>query len=372
MARVEFQHVSKWFEPNNYALRDFNLSVADGEFMVLVGPSGCGKSTTLRLLAGLEAVSEGELLIDGQRMNQRSPQQRNVAMVFQNYALYPHMSVRDNLAFPLKMAHMSRQQISEKVEATAAILDLTALLDRKPKQLSGGQRQRVAMGRALVRDPSVFLLDEPLSNLDAKLRAQIRADIAELQRRLRKTTLYVTHDQVEAMTLGDRVAVMNAGELQQVGTPQQLYAQPRNSFVARFIGNPGMNIIPANLAQQGDRLAVKLGEAWIDMAASSYAPEALRPLLNQTISVGVRPEAIKSAAGHGRVAIRIHVSSVEYLGHESLLYCELTEAGGKHAQQSIIARVEGQLPVTDGEEQLIYIDPASIYVFDQNGLAVLR
>ncbi|MDH5481177.1 MAG: ABC transporter ATP-binding protein, partial [Nitrosomonas sp.] len=231
MAKVEFNNVTKRFDTETVALRQFTLTIGDGEFMVLVGPSGCGKSTALRLLAGLEDITEGEILIDDQVVNQISPQQRNIAMVFQNYALYPHMSVHANLAFPLKMRHTPASAIAKKVEQIAKLLDLSRLLARKPKQLSGGQRQRVAMGRALVRNPSVFLLDEPLSNLDAKLRAQIRADIALLQKSLNKTTLYVTHDQVEAMTLGDSVAVMNHGELQQVGTPEMLYKEPQNIFV---------------------------------------------------------------------------------------------------------------------------------------------
>ena len=229
------------------ALRRFNLRIDRGEFMVLVGPSGCGKSTALRLLAGLETEDSGEILIEGRSVIGHPPQQRDVAMVFQNYALYPHMTVEQNLAFPLKMRGLNRQEIRDKVRETAGILDLAGLLQRRPKQLSGGQRQRVAMGRALVREPKVFLMDEPLSNLDAKLRVQIRGEIAELQRRTGTTTLYVTHDQAEAMTLGHRVAVINAGELQQVDRPDRLYDRPANLFVAGFLGSPGMNIFPVTL-----------------------------------------------------------------------------------------------------------------------------
>ncbi|MEJ2362603.1 MAG: ABC transporter ATP-binding protein [Gammaproteobacteria bacterium] len=339
MASVAFQQVSKRFA-EALALSQLNLQIDDGEFVVLVGPSGCGKTTALRLLAGLEEVTDGEILIDGKRVNTLSPQQRNVAMVFQNYALYPHMDVQANLAFPLRMAGMPTQTIATRVKEIAELLDLSALLARKPKQLSGGQRQRVAMGRALVRDPSVFLLDEPLSNLDAQLRAQIRADIARLQRRLQKTTLYVTHDQVEAMTLGDRVAVMHAGQLQQVATPEILYQQPANTFVARFIGSPGMNIIPAT---------------------------SLKQFESQASYLGIRPEAISTRHEKHYLAIKVRIQSVEYIGHESLAYVTLFAMHDAEAGHVMIARIAGKFTASRDAESVLYVDPADVYLFDQSG-----
>lgn len=371
MARVEFDNVARRFAEDTLALKNFSLNIDDGEFMVLVGPSGCGKSTALRLLAGLEQVSEGTVLIDGEVVNQLTPQQRNTAMVFQNYALYPHMSVRSNLEFPLKMAKLPKATIAEKVDEIAKILDLGGLLERKPKQLSGGQRQRVAMGRALVRDPSVFLLDEPLSNLDAKLRAQIRADIAQLQRRLRKTTLYVTHDQVEAMTLGDRVAVMNSGELQQVGSPEQLYKHPHNIFVARFIGSPGMNIVRSGLCKNSLGFSVQLGQMQLQLPLSKKGNDAsLLQYVGQSIFIGVRPEALRTSVGHNETGIPVNVLSVEYLGHESLIYFELANSNSDIDRKILIARVEGQFHKPEKQEQLLCINPGDIYVFDSDGLSV--
>src|SRR4051812_15053108 len=247
MAEIVLDGVSKRFADGFEAVKDMNLDVSDGEFMILVGPSGCGKSTALRMIAGLEDITEGELRIGETVVNQMAPKDRDIAMVFQNYALYPHMTVRENMAFPLKLAKAPQEEIDGKVSEAARILDLTEHLDRKPANLSGGQRQRVAMGRAIVRDPKAFLMDEPLSNLDAKLRVQMRTEVARLQKRLATTTVYVTHDQTEAMTLGDRVAVMRAGRLQQAGAPQQLYNTPVNLFVAGFIGPPAMNFLPATI-----------------------------------------------------------------------------------------------------------------------------
>ena len=247
MAGITLDRVSKRFADGTVAVNDVSLSIADGEFFILVGPSGCGKSTLLNMIVGLEDVSAGEIRVDEQRVNEVDPKDRNMAMVFQSYAIYPHMTVRENMAFPLKLARLPRNEIARRVEQAADMLELRAFLDRKPRSLSGGQRQRVAMGRAMVREPRAFLLDEPLSNLDAKLRVQMRTEIARLQRRLGTTTLYVTHDQTEAMTLGDRIAVLRHGELQQLGTPRELYRQPRNLFVAGFIGSPAMNFFPAEL-----------------------------------------------------------------------------------------------------------------------------
>ena len=243
MAEIVLENVNKSYADGAAAVKDLNLTIGDGEFLILVGPSGCGKTTTLNMIAGLEDISSGELRIDGERMNEKAPKDRDIAMVFQSYALYPHMTVRQNIAFPLTLAKMKKAEIAQKVEETAKTLDLTELLDRKPSQLSGGQRQRVAMGRAIVRDPSAFLMDEPLSNLDAKLRVQMRTEVSRIQRRLGTTMVYVTHDQTEAMTLGDRVAVMRNGTIQQVGPPQELYERPVNLFVAGFIGSPSMNFM---------------------------------------------------------------------------------------------------------------------------------
>src|SRR6478609_741514 len=247
MAPIVLEHITKRFPDGSLAVNDFNLDIADGEFVILVGPSGCGKSTTLNMIAGLEDISSGELKIGGQVVNNKSPKDRDIAMVFQSYALYPHMTVRENMGFALKLAKTPPNVINEKVDEAARILDLNQFLDRRPANLSGGQRQRVAMGRAIVRDPAAFLMDEPLSNLDAKLRVQTRTEVSRLQRRLGTTMVYVTHDQVEAMTMGDRIAVMKLGVLQQAGPPEELYREPRNLFVAGFIGSPAMNLVPAEV-----------------------------------------------------------------------------------------------------------------------------
>ncbi len=257
MAEIQLENVTKRFPDGYEAVRDMNLEIKDGEFMILVGPSGCGKSTALRMIAGLEDITDGELKIGGDVVNDLEPKDRDIAMVFQNYALYPHMTVRENMGFALKLRHVDSEEIDKKVEESARILDLEPHLDRKPSQLSGGQRQRVAMGRAIVRDPAAFLMDEPLSNLDAKLRVQMRTEVARLQQQLGTTMIYVTHDQTEAMTLGDRVAVMRSGVVQQVGSPMQLYHEPVNLFVAGFIGSPAMNFMPATVegARSASRLA---------------------------------------------------------------------------------------------------------------------
>ncbi len=369
MAKVAFNHVSKRFDEGVTALRQFSLNVEEGEFMVLVGPSGCGKSTALRLLAGLETVTEGDILIDGKVVNNTTPQQRNVAMVFQNYALYPHMSVRGNLEFPLKMSHMSRTHIADKVNEIAQILNLSELLERRPKQLSGGQRQRVAMGRALVRDPSVFLLDEPLSNLDASMRAQIRADIAKIQKRLNKTTVYVTHDQVEAMTLGDRVAVMNHGELQQVGTPEALYAHPCNIFVAGFIGSPGMNVLASTLITGNDEIAVRIGDQTMALS-TRYAGSELSSHIGKPVYIGIRPEAFSLSKADRRMAIKAYIRSVEFLGHESLVYFCLSEADARSDDNVWIARIPGQ-PVHAANEVLeFHIEPDAVRLFDDGGTLI--
>jgi multiple sugar transport system ATP-binding protein len=298
MASVELDKINKLYENGFHAVKDLSIDVADGEFLVLVGPSGCGKSTALRMVAGLEDISTGELRIAGRRVNELEPQDRDIAMVFQSYALYPHMTVADNMAYGLKLRRMPKDQIKARVQKAADMLELTALLDRHPKQLSGGQRQRVAMGRSIVREPQVFLMDEPLSNLDAKLRVQMRAEISSVVRSLKTTTMYVTHDQTEAMTMGDRMAVMKAGVLQQLGTPSECYDHPNNIFVAQFVGSPPMNLVMADVVDAGDgRFALRIGHVSLSVPpALLEAKPGLRRYVGKKIVVGVRSEDMEDAA----------------------------------------------------------------------------
>ena len=366
MATVAFNNVSKTFDNGARGLSDFDLQLRDGELLVLVGPSGCGKSTALRLLAGLETVTRGELRINDVRVNELTPQQRNIAMVFQNYALYPHMSVRRNLAFPLRMQKLSAAEKQTRIAWAAELLQLTDLLERTPGQLSGGQRQRVAMGRAIVREPQVFLMDEPLSNLDAKMRLQIRGEIAALQRRLNITTLYVTHDQVEAMTLGDRVAVMNAGRLQQLDVPQQLYARPANTFVADFIGNPGMNLLSSRLRQTGQGLQVEVCGHWFTVAQQGRADAAqLAAYVDQAITVGLRPEALKLAE-NAEAMLELALLDREELGHEQLFYF----SAGQSTPSPLIVRRVQTTAVNTGRTMSLCFDPAELYYFDSQGVAI--
>jgi multiple sugar transport system ATP-binding protein len=375
MAEVEFRSIEKGFPGGARAVCDLTLHVPDGELLVVVGPSGCGKSTVLRMAAGLEAPSAGEVLIDRRVVNSWSPQRRNVAMVFQDYALYPHMSVRGNLEFPLRMRKLPKAEVRAKVAETAGLLALEGLLERMPGALSGGQRQRVAMGRAVVRDPSVFLMDEPLSNLDAKLRVQIRAEIAALHRRLGTTTLYVTHDQVEAMTLGSRVAVLCAGRLQQVAAPADLYARPANLFVASFIGNPGMNILPVQvvaLVPHGVRL--RIGERPIDVGVPEAARADLR--VDAPLWAGVRPEAL-SLGPEG--SLRVRVEAIESLGHEHLVYGRVVgvpvpavaiDAGAGDLGIElgrVIARLPSRQRPPSGAELSLQVRPESLYLFTPSG-----
>ncbi len=350
MARVDLEQLDKVYPGGSVALRGIDLHVADGELLVLVGPSGCGKSTLLRVVAGLEDITAGRLRLDGQVANEQTPQARNVAMVFQDYALYPHLTVRGNLEFPLKMRRMARAERLRRVEATAAMLDLGEILDRLPKALSGGQRQRVAMGRALVRQPAVFLLDEPLSNLDAKLRVQVRAEIARLQRRTLTTMLYVTHDQVEAMTLGDRVAVLDRGVLQQIGTPRELYEAPANLFVAGFIGTPPMNLLPARRLGAdlvlGGGLRLPLPDVRVPDAAA--------------VTVGVRPEHVVVSTAAVDDAWSGVVEQVEQLGHETLVYVVIDE-------QRLVARYEGMLELALGTAVWLRPEPDRLCFFDADG-----
>ena len=381
MADIVLDHVSKIYPDGATGVRDLSLTIADGEFVILVGPSGCGKSTTLNMIAGLEDISSGELRIGGQRVNEKAPRDRDIAMVFQSYALYPHMTVRQNIAFPLTLAKMGKSEIEAKVAETANVLDLTGLLDRKPSQLSGGQRQRVAMGRAIVRKPKVFLMDEPLSNLDAKLRVQMRGEIARLQNRLGTTTVYVTHDQTEAMTLGDRVVVLRAGEAQQIGTPEELYKTPANLFVAGFIGSPAMNFFPAVLTQAGLRLPV--GQVSLD--------DTLRRMLAHNagitnLIVGVRPEHFEDATlidAHERnryLTVGVTADLVESLGADKYVYfstggdgvrsaqlAELSaESGGGSGfgENRLVARVSAESHARTGAPVELALDTTRLNVFD--------
>ena len=354
MATVTFDHLEKRFAGDVVAVNDLSLEVADGEFLILVGPSGCGKTTALRCVAGLETITGGRLLIGDRVVNDVAPKDRDIAMVFQSYALYPHMSVYDNLAFGLKLRKMSKADIEARVKQAAEILGLERYLDRKPKALSGGQRQRVALGRAIVREPKVFLMDEPLSNLDAKLRVQTRAEILRLHRRLGTTIIYVTHDQVEAMTMGDRIAVMKDGLLQQVGTPQELYAHPANLFVAGFIGSPAMNLISVTTAGDG----LMMGDARLALsdrpaaAVASMAP-------GSKLTLGFRPEHLEVANGSGDRAVRFPamVDVVEYMGNEELIHAR---AGGN----DIVALLPSDRKVKAGEQVELAVALDRLYVFD--------
>jgi len=326
MAAITFDDVTKIYGDGHRAVSDLDLEVRDGEFVVFVGPSGCGKTTALRMIAGLEEISEGEIRIGDRVVNNLPPGARDIAMVFQNYALYPHMTVAENIGFALRMRKVPKDEARRRIEETARIIGLVDHLDRKPRQLSGGQRQRVAMGRAIVREPQVFLMDEPLSNLDAKLRVQMRAEISRIQRQLAVTTVYVTHDQVEAMTMGDRVAVMRKGVLQQFDLPQRLYERPANLFVASFIGSPAMNVLEGSLERAGDALSFRVGSAALALPPElqSARPELARNVGKQ-IAIGIRPEAFDLPAGSDGDGTRLRgrVQAVEALGPEQLVHLEV-------------------------------------------------
>jgi len=359
MATVTFDHVTKKYGDVT-AVHDFNLEVGDGEFMVLVGPSGCGKTTNLRMIAGLEEISSGSLRIGDRVVNDVPPKDRDIAMVFQSYALYPHMTVRDNLAFGLKLRKVPRADIDKRVKDAAGILALDKLLDRKPKELSGGQRQRVALGRAIVREPAVFLMDEPLSNLDAKLRVQTRAEIARLHQRLKTTTVYVTHDQVEAMTMGQRISVMSEGLLQQVGTPQQLYDHPVNRFVAGFIGSPAMNFVDVNLAGSNGSSALKAEGEAITIPLPPRFREAVGVTEGRKLEAGFRPEHMdiaKDSDATTGAKIRANADVVEYLGNEELLH---VNAGGR----DIVAIVGSEHRVKPGDVLDFTVPLEKVHLFD--------
>ncbi|MDP7733340.1 ABC transporter ATP-binding protein [Mycobacterium paragordonae] len=377
MAEIVLEHVKKSYPDGHTAVQDLSITIADGEFLILVGPSGCGKTTTLNMIAGLENISSGELRIGGERVNEKAPKDRDIAMVFQSYALYPHMTVRQNIAFPLTLAKMKKADIAQKVEETARILDLTELLDRRPSQLSGGQRQRVAMGRAIVRQPKAFLMDEPLSNLDAKLRVQMRGEIARLQKRLGTTTVYVTHDQTEAMTLGDRVVVMHGGVAQQIGTPTELYERPANLFVAGFIGSPAMNFFPAALTSFG--LTLSFGEVTLKPEVQEVIAGHPKP---ENVIVGLRPEHIHDAAlidGYQRISsliFEVTVDLVESLGSDKYVYFTTTGPQAHSArldevaaesdvhEDRFVARVPAESKAVIGQPIELAFDPAKLAVFD--------
>jgi multiple sugar transport system ATP-binding protein len=356
MANVTFDHVWKRYG-DVVAVKDLTLDIQDEEFLVLVGPSGCGKTTALRMIAGLEEISEGTLKIGDRVVNDLAPKDRDVAMVFQSYALYPHMSVRDNLAFGLKLRKVPKAEIEKRVNEAARMIELTNLLDRKPKQLSGGQRQRVALGRAIVREPAVFLMDEPLSNLDAKLRVQTRAEIARLHQRLRTTIVYVTHDQVEAMTMGDRIAVMNTGVLQQVGAPQDLYEHPINKFVAGFIGSPSMNFLNLNVQRDDGRVVMR------DENVALPVPQRLLPAVEASggeLTAGIRPEHFEVGNGGGEaVSLRAAVDVVEFLGNEELLHVRV----GEH---DVVAIVGAAHRIRPGDTVELSVPVDKIHLFDQS------
>jgi multiple sugar transport system ATP-binding protein len=389
MAEIAYDSVSKVYDDGTQAVRDLDLDIGDGELMVLVGPSGCGKTTALRMLAGLEEISDGEIRIGDRIVNDLTPKDRDIAMVFQSYALYPHMSVYDNLAFGLKLRKVPKKEVDERVRRAAKILQIDEFLKRKPRALSGGQRQRVAMGRAIVREPQAYLMDEPLSNLDAKLRVQMRAEIHQLQRRLGVTTIYVTHDQVEAMTMGDRVAVMNAGHLQQVDTPQVLYDQPLNEFVAGFIGSPSINLVESELARSNGSLEVNLGEHKLtvdDQLARNRS--ALGAYIGKKIILGIRPEDFEDASIEADAPpdrrVTVTAELTEPLGSEVLVHfgteaiavvpsATAADAGedadirlGEEDEVTtrLVARVSPKSRIAVGQQVELAIDTSRLYFFD--------
>jgi multiple sugar transport system ATP-binding protein len=394
MAEVALQDVDKVYPNGFHAVKDLSLEIADGEFLVLVGPSGCGKTTALRMVAGLETISDGTISIDGRVINTMTPKERDVAMVFQNYALYPHLSVADNIAFGLRLRKTPKSVVEERTAWAAQMLDLTPYLDRRPKQLSGGQRQRVAMGRAIVREPKVFLMDEPLSNLDAKLRVQMRGEIAKLQHDLGTTTIYVTHDQVEAMTMGDRVAVMNQGVLQQIETPQRLYDEPANLFVAGFIGTPPMNILAADVKVAEGRVTVSLGGH--DLEVPDRTLERYRGLVSyngRTIAMGIRSEDLHPAERRPELPkLTAHLELLEALGSETVAFFRIdartirsgagttgdaveqvvSEGGITAARPNLVATFPPRLVVHIGEDLEVAVDVDHAHFFDEDTGAALR
>jgi len=362
MASLSLQHINKTYPNGFQAVKDFNLDIEDKEFIIFVGPSGCGKSTTLRMVAGLEEISSGTLKIGDKVMNDVEPKDRDIAMVFQNYALYPHMTVYDNMAFGLKLRKVPKDQIDKAVREAARILDLEKLLDRKPKALSGGQRQRVAMGRAIVRNPKVFLMDEPLSNLDAKLRVQMRIEISKIHQRLGATIIYVTHDQTEAMTLGTRIVVMKDGVVQQVDTPQNLYEKPGNLFVAGFMGSPQMNFLDVTIADQGGKLVAKLGEYTLDIPAEKAAALKNGGYVGKTVVMGIRPENIYDQGENMNMSSTVKV--YELLGAEVFLYFDVNGT-------QVTARVDPRTTSRTGDNIKFGFDMSKAHFFDKQSELVI-
>lgn len=356
MAKIELKHLYKDYSENVRAVTDFDLKIDDEEFIVLVGPSGCGKSTTLRMIAGLEDISSGEIFIDGKMQNRLHPKDRDIAMVFQNYALYPHMSVYDNIAFGLKMRKTSKAEIEERVKRAAKILDIEPLLDRKPAALSGGQRQRVALGRAIVREAKVFLMDEPLSNLDAKLRFQTRAEITKLHRELRATTIYVTHDQTEAMSMATRIVVMKDGIIQQMGTPKEIYLKPTNIFVGKFIGSPAMNFIDTHISEKN----MSLGN--LDIELPSLLQKSLEKHANKEFVLGIRPEDIQLAndteASIDVITFSVQIDMAELMGSETLLYFTLNN-------QTVISKLNTMDDFVPGQAVQLNIELDKLHFFEK-------
>ncbi len=363
MASLSFKHIYKKYPGGVTAVSDFNLEVKDKEFLVLVGPSGCGKTTTLRMIAGLEEITEGELFIGDQLVNDVAPKDRKIAMVFQNYALYPHMSVFENMSFGLKLNKTPKEEIKRRVEEAARILDITHLLDRKPKALSGGQKQRVALGRAIVRNPKVFLLDEPLSNLDAKLRAAMRTELTKLHQRVGTTFVYVTHDQVEAMTMATRIVVMKDGLIQQVDTPQNLYDYPCNIFVAGFIGTPQMNFITGTLEKKGEDVYFNFENNSIKLPAEKANNPALKDYIGQEVVTGIRPECIHDEPVHVATltdsVVETYVDVTELMGAEIYLYITIGET-------NLIARVSSRSTSRAGDTIKVAFDTSRIHIFDKD------
>ncbi len=384
MGAIDIKSAGKIYPNGTRALEDVNITINDGEFVVLVGPSGCGKTTLLRMVAGLEDITEGEISIGDKTVNDVAPKDRDIAMVFQNYALYPHMSVFDNMAFSLKLRKLPKDEIKQKVKEAAKTLEISELLDRKPKALSGGQRQRVAMGRAIVRNPQAFLMDEPLSNLDAKLRVQMRAELGQLHTQLQTTTLYVTHDQVEAMTMGDRVAVIRKGELQQIDTPREIYLKPKNIFVAGFIGSPSMNFVYANVGVNKSSIQLNFGNDQIEYKGEKLGE--LRSFENKEIVMGIRPEAFEDGnyanASEFSESIKVSVSLLEQLGSDSYIHFykdikpvqteaieEILADEGEDItvlgdNTKFIARINPNSTVVEGKEIELKIDPSKLHFFD--------
>jgi multiple sugar transport system ATP-binding protein len=398
MAEVVFDHVEKVYDNGVKAVHELSLEIHDGEFLVLVGPSGCGKTTALRMVAGLEEISDGTIKIGDRVVNDLTPKERDIAMVFQNYALYPHLTVAENIAFGLRLRKEPKKTINEKVEWAGKLLGLTQYLNRRPKELSGGQRQRVAMGRAIVREPQVFLMDEPLSNLDAKLRVQMRAEIAKIQREVGVTTVYVTHDQIEAMTMGDRVAVMRKGELQQLGAPQMLYDNPSNLFVASFIGSPAMNLVEGTIMRVNGGLGVRLGDQDLPVPDEVAAKRpGLADYDGRTVAVGIRPEHMEDAAiePDGKPRLRGHVSVTEALGSEVLAHVEMTakpvvsdevievvegdeavvqdlQADAAALRTTIVARFDAATRAKPGGDVEITVDTRKLQFFDLETGSTIR